>query len=241
MIQQSPLVRTSRFELDGDGRFKTAPFPPGRWHVSVTIADYGSLVLGDRELQPGQDLDLGRIELAAKGRLTILLEGPDGARVEPLELRLVGATHLRQFHKTGDGGYRTPLTPPGAYRLTVRSAAYAFYDTAVEVPSGQERTVHARLHPATPVRVQIHPAETPRDRWRGVLQLVLQDSAKRILVQDMMQIDAEGFHTYAIGLPPGVYRFSANQISTDHRGEVEVEVPPQLDQPLTVQLKLRRR
>ncbi|MCP3920919.1 MAG: carboxypeptidase regulatory-like domain-containing protein [bacterium] len=142
--------------------------PPGACSLTASAAEHPSVALGEREVQMGEQLDLGRIELAEAGRITGELVAKDGASFEDLTIRVVDAEGRDAGQVRREGRrYSSAALAAGAVELQVQGDFVAPVRIPCDVRANETSTVDVELVSAPMREVQFKPsaAAMPRYLW----------------------------------------------------------------------------
>jgi hypothetical protein len=200
-------TRYHEAEVDGEGRFRMGPLPPGSCVLQVQIpgGPHGELVRLD--LEPQEERDLGELELPVAGRVELLLRRTDGVQLEqPLAL-LIGPGGAPHVAASEDGRtFTTREVFRGPYRLVVTSTNAYLPPREIHVPAGETLRLELALEPGSKRWLIFRvPDDAVIPRRLG---LVVRDGSGRLLVDQDCSFTAQGFALSA-AFPPGRFTFEA--------------------------------
>jgi RNA polymerase sigma-70 factor (ECF subfamily) len=117
-------MRAGSFAADVRGAFRSDPLPPRRYLIEVRADGHPAVDLGERELAPDQQLDLGTIALPRGGHVEVTLRSsPEGAHCWAM-IHHAGGRPLGHLDVVKAPARSEPLAP-GEYFLTVHGAVAA--------------------------------------------------------------------------------------------------------------------
>jgi RNA polymerase sigma factor (sigma-70 family) len=176
----TPLAGGSWLELSGEGLPRGLVVPcdgrtfalegllAGDYTLRALVPSNGPIVLATPDLERGQDVDLGTLEIPAPAKLTVIAIPPDGGEVEFLESGLFGGT----LHLVGSSaaGATTKLeyganvqvfkdVPAGDYALKIRMRDHATHWTEVRIRRGESQVVTIEPGPGVTATVRFELAE----------------------------------------------------------------------------------
>lgn len=218
---------------EADGSFDLGPYPPGTLSLWVRSTGFPGLLLGPRELQPGETWDCGEIVLRPGG--TLLVSVSRDARIERLEPQLgvrEGPSWRGRLHADGQG-WRSDALAPGAYRLSVQGKGIAAGLVPFEIRSGETEELQLTLAPGSPVKVRVEGA-AGEPRRHPVIRI--RDAHGATLVEQELWSQESGVCALDLALAPGQYRVEAS--SAEQRAEADLIVAPE-GGPAELVLELR--
>lgn len=204
----------------GTGEFHLGPYLAGRWQLKMEAFGYPVSWTGVRELRPGQELDLGTIQLVQGGSIVIKLRREDGTEVgHPFLSLSVGATwqSIQSPEIEGESVLIGPL-PPGPYRLAViggREDLAAVDLTAnevlpFEIRAGETVTSELVLRSGVPIVVRFRSPDPAPPKSRVTFSLF--DAGGREILRTGATLDGSGARELKIGcLVRGHYRIEAER------------------------------
>ncbi len=153
------------------GRFRLHPLPAGRYEVVASIEGHGDASLGDVELGPGEEFDLGLVAPGGVGRLEVFLGAspPDSASLDGLVVHLTSAS--RDFLRTAevtDGVAVIDELAAGPYTVAVWDPRVVLSTARASVRSGETARVELELDTGRAVRFRF----LDRDEALSTLRLV---------------------------------------------------------------------
>ncbi|MDX2177060.1 MAG: hypothetical protein SF028_11385 [Candidatus Sumerlaeia bacterium] len=255
-MPDSPRRRGSRATLRTqrtEAAYRLDKLPPGVWRIEARAIGWGVLVL-QIEVKPGEELDLGRLEVPEGHRLDVRLMDPGGAVIDvpysvtltpdieigPLSsdpgLRLAQAPEgafqqsLLAMGRIGDGWFRTARVSPGRYWAQPTIGEVQLPPTLVTVDGDTSATLAAALP------VEIAGTVSPPPAPSGGL-LVSARSAERL--GPMRRTFALGpDRAFRFEVAPGPLRLTAREAGATAYPAVELFLPgpPPSDSPLLLRI-----
>lgn len=121
------------------GKFSAGPLTPGRYRVEVESKTLGRSMIGEYDVVPERDINLGEIRLSPPGRLTALVR--PGAFGDEKTLHANGPSgELLATKTTRDGKIQIPALRPGKVTLSLTDGKIGTTQE-VEIRSGEETIV----------------------------------------------------------------------------------------------------
>ena len=147
----------SNSRLEG-GRLRTGLLPPGTYVVSVSNDTYGFWEVGEFELPPGQEIDIGDHSCAAGGYISVKVVEAAGDPVPELgiSINFDGSGQGRQLDVRNGTGMSEVLQP-GIYWVGTHGYGQPLFSKRVEVLPGETAAVELTL-PNTVTRLVQLPA-----------------------------------------------------------------------------------
>lgn len=216
---------------DADGSFELGPYPPGTWRLSVRSQEFPGVLLGPRELLPGETWACGEIVLRPGGTLRVgASRDPATGRAAPELAVRQGASRRGELHAEGDEWRSDPLAP-GTYQLAVRGAGIAAMLVPFEIRPGETSALAVRLTPGHPARIRVDGAD------RGQHTLVrIEDSSGAMVVEEELRSLEGGAFGVDLSLAPSTYRVEVSRAG--QRAEAPLIVTPE-GGPAEAALQLR--
>lgn len=132
---------------DAQGLATTSGLIPGDYEMTVELGDrapqYRSFTLAIDD-----ELDLGVVELAAGGRIELLVTGADGKQ-HLQALTLSDSGMVREYFEIEDGRGISPLLPPGEVNLRISGAGVVTQLLTAQVIDGETVQVRCALDAGT--------------------------------------------------------------------------------------------
>ncbi|HLQ39004.1 MAG TPA: carboxypeptidase-like regulatory domain-containing protein, partial [Planctomycetota bacterium] len=144
LLHRQLLLRGS-YRTAADGTFAFA-VPAGRMRVEVTDGEHPRVRLGEQQLPPGGQLDLGTITLQLGAAVFGRLLGPDGQPPASALLRVLDDHGMQVAGaEYAAGTYRTAALPPGNYVLAAQAEGLAPSRTDVTLAAGEQHQLDLAL------------------------------------------------------------------------------------------------
>jgi len=203
--------------------------------------------LGTFTLLPGEERDVGLLQLSTAARLTVRVVLPEGAPSGRLHVELVdpadpgaNAVASNRWTSLEDGALQAKV-PAGEYLLRVRGNGLAAICETVRV-TAPETTHIVRCESGEPVELQVGlpPTEDPHAATR-VRWLVLDASGKAVVEDGLSASFGAGVERvtrpWVLHLAPGAYRVRA-ELEDGRAVEAELAAPRPADAgPLLLDLR----
>ncbi|MEM7202712.1 MAG: sigma-70 family RNA polymerase sigma factor [Planctomycetota bacterium] len=125
----------------GNGGFEFGPLAPGVWDVTVRSEGYPTRWIAARELADHEVWDLGRVALAAGGRVRLRLPGGGDFAGSAV---LYDPSFRHGIPVYEQGRHLEPSIASGSHVLVLRGEDVALQSIPVEVRAGEETVVDAR-------------------------------------------------------------------------------------------------
>lgn len=227
------------FDTDGStGAFRIEDVPPGRVQIKVCPQRRPWRKLPTHQLQVGQELDLGRIEIAAGAVLTGRVRYAGGEPPAQLALQLLDRTgNEAAVVHYADGVYRSGAVHDGTYRLHVSGDRVRWMFRDVRVSGGQADIVDLEVGRAALRVVEVDwPAGVERPRF---LQLHAYAGAAPAPVWTG-GIGNAGPLRFRVSVPPGSYRLVLYGPGRKKWAAAPLQINGLSDVPQPMQLQVAR-
>ena len=147
----------SNSHLNG-GRLRTGLLPPGTYAIAVSNDTYGFWEVGEFELPPGQEIDIGDHTCAAGGTISVEVFDVNREPVPELmiDVNFEGSGQGRQLNIRNGVG-KSEILQPGIYWVGTHGYGQPLFSKGVEVLAGETVSVELTL-PKTVTRSVQMPA-----------------------------------------------------------------------------------
>jgi protocatechuate 3,4-dioxygenase beta subunit len=226
------LVRTQQASSGTtglDGRFELGPLVPGSFPVEFRSPEFGGIVAGPVEVEPGVRVDMGDVVLALPGQLELSVRRSDG---EPLEaLRIL-------WQRDGGSGWGTAVDEsgetvlvlaPGTWRLSTFALNATTEQREVRVRSGQTTRAEFVLGTGARRQLRFNPPESLEPRTQITVRLRGPSPERELEFTALYSDNRVRAPQYSVfcTLAPGRYTYLAGEPeSLWARGSFEVEGGP---------------
>jgi len=176
-LREPGSPRSQNWPTEAGGRFRIEQLPARRYEVAVRAADHPVVMLGEKDLLPKKELDLGTIVLPRGGRLALRFQGmqpaPQGwlfVVIRNLAGEMVGSI-------TPAKSMTSDLLVPGRHELLLNGNGLAMVGREFEIRDGETTTIEVPLEPGS-----AHPIEIREPRpgaWHHLDVVVTDAQGKR--------------------------------------------------------------
>jgi len=213
---------------DPTGAFELGPLPPGTWLLragSPELPDVPSVVLGPRELAPGETWDCGTIVLGRGGVLAVTARGLASGAEPSFGVQREGVFPLSLW-RDGDAWRSGPLQA-GPYHLQVSGTGVAALRLPFEIRAGETTRLDLDLAAGQLVTIRAH-AEGAGEMAQPRLRIL--DARGEIVLDGSLWFrpDAEGL------VHPGDYGTQLALLPGEYRVEVGFDDGPRSTAPFQV-------
>lgn len=214
---------------------------PGAWQVVGQLQGYGSFDLGRHWVTANAVVDIGLHRLPSPGAAVVQVNGQgfEPAGIHLALEQLQGGNNKSSEFLAKDGALRSPLLPPGRYRLLARGENFPPIARDVTITPGADVTVDLNVAAAAPVAIEFVPEDLAGQELQGYLQFELRDASGGVLVTGRRGLGGASSATLRIGLAAGAYTIEAWSYSGAYRrGRSALLVPSGANGKLDVSVLL---
>jgi RNA polymerase sigma-70 factor (ECF subfamily) len=214
----------------GTGEFRLADIPPAKYQLILVVPRSGLYVLGERELGPGDAIDVGRLRAPAFGRLRVRWRWNEGGAGENVSFILVaqynipGTNHGEaiKFDEGARPADEDIALLPGRYSLLVYRSAAEIQFRSFQIEASERLEVESGADESflLPVRIVCTPTVGPAPVRVRVTRL--QDESSVVLERSLVASGGAAIDD-ELRLPEGAYRVVAEQ-APDLRCSAEVSL-----------------
>jgi hypothetical protein len=219
----SPQMRghgnTYGFKTEEDGSFDYGPYPPGEYRLLVRAKGWAKVQTPWRQLQPGEVVDFGNIQLEPPGSLVVHLTGLAMPKKASFTVYNASGGYCSRIPIAGGKGQVGGLGS-GDYQLQIRGKGVAAAIMPFAIRSGGETRLDVPAKTGAPVTFSVvWPGRPATERLNLV---VLDATGNRVIRSNGAYFGKGGLLSGDYDLTPGRYRATVS--TREHRGEIEFAV-----------------